>query len=150
MELQNRRVLVTGADGFIGSWLVEQLVNANARVTALAYYNSFNSWGWLDDCNCLPGLNVVTGDIRDPHFCLALTKDIEIIFHLAALIPIPFSYSAPDSFVETNIKGTLNICQAALANGVYKLVHTSTSEVYGTAQHIPIDRNTSVECAIAI
>lgn len=139
MQLQNRRVLVTGADGFIGSWLVQQLVNAQARVTALACYNSFNSWGWLDDSDCLAGVNVVTGDIRDPHFCLELTKDIEVIFHLAALIPIPYSYRAPDSYVDTNIKGTLHICQAALANGVVKLVHTSTSEVYGTAQYIPID-----------
>jgi NAD dependent epimerase/dehydratase len=139
MQLQNKRVLVTGADGFIGSWLVQQLVNEKARVTALAQYNSFNSWGWLDDCDCLSGINVVTGDIRDPHFCLALTKEIDVIFHLAALIPIPYSYRAPDSYVDTNIKGTLNICQAALANGVLKIVHTSTSEVYGTAQHIPID-----------
>ncbi len=139
MTLKGKRVLVTGADGFIGSHLVERLVEENAQVVALSHYNSFNYWGWLEDLPCLDRIEVVTGDVRDPHFCLHLAKGAEAIFHLAALIPIPYSYRAPDSFVDTNIKGTLNICQAALANNVEKLIHTSTSEVYGTAQRVPID-----------
>jgi NAD dependent epimerase/dehydratase len=141
LELNGKRILVTGADGFIGSHLVELLVGIGARVTALSQYNSFNFWGWLEDVPCLPEVNVVTGDIRDPHFCLDMTKDIDVIFHLAALIPIPYSYKAPDTYVDTNVKGTLHICQAALANGVQKVIHTSTSEVYGTAQYVPIDEN---------
>ena len=141
MELRGKRILVTGADGFIGSHLVELLVGMGARVTALSQYNSFNFWGWLEDVPCLADVNVVTGDIRDPHFCLDMTKNIDVIFHLAALIPIPYSYKAPDTYVDTNVKGTLHICQAAVANGVQKVVHTSTSEVYGTAQYVPIDEN---------
>jgi NAD dependent epimerase/dehydratase len=139
MTLNGKRVLVTGADGFIGSHLVERLLEENAHVLALAQYNSFNNWGWLEDLPCLDRIEVVTGDIRDPHFCLDLCKGAEAIFHLAALIPIPYSYKAPDSYVDTNVKGTLNICHAALANHVERLIHTSTSEVYGTAQYIPID-----------
>lgn len=139
MTLTGKRVLVTGADGFIGSHLVERLVEGNARVVALSQYNSFNNWGWLEDLPCLDRIEVVTGDVRDPHFCRDLCKGVEVICHLAALIPIPYSYRAPDSFVDTNVKGTLNICQAAMANGVGKLIHTSTSEVYGTAQYVPID-----------
>lgn len=139
MELRNKRVLVTGADGFIGSHLTEHLVRENAVITALAQYNSFNSWGWLEDAECLSQVNVVTGDIRDPHFCLELTQNIDIVFHLAALIAIPFSYRAPDSYVDTNIRGTMNMCQAALRNGVKRFIQTSTSEVYGTAQYVPID-----------
>jgi NAD dependent epimerase/dehydratase len=139
MDFRNRCVLVTGADGFIGSHLTERLVNAGARVRALAQYNSFNSWGWLEDLDCLSSVEVVTGDIRDPHCCMQLTEGIDTVFHLAALIAIPFSYRAPDSYVDTNIKGTLNICQAARTNGVRKLVHTSTSEVYGSARYVPID-----------
>jgi NAD dependent epimerase/dehydratase len=139
MELQDKRILVTGADGFIGSWLVDELVKAGARVTALVYYNSFNSWGWLEDLDCISEVEVIAGDVRDPHFCLTLTKGKDLVFHLAALIPIPYSYRAPDSYVDTNVKGTLNICQAVMANGVAKVVHTSTSEVYGTAQRVPID-----------
>lgn len=130
---------MTGADGFIGSHLVERLAEEQARVVALAQYNSFNDWGWLEGLSYLNQIEVVTGDIRDPHFCLTLCRDIEVIFHLAALIPIPYSYKSPDSYVDTNVKGTLNICQAARANQVQKLVHTSTSEVYGTAQYVPID-----------
>lgn len=130
---------MTGADGFIGSHLVELLAKEHARVVALAQYNSFNDWGWLEGLSDLNQVQVVTGDIRDPHFCLTLCKDIEVIFHLAALIPIPYSYKSPDSYVDTNVRGTLNICQAARANEVKKLVHTSTSEVYGTAQYVPID-----------
>jgi NAD dependent epimerase/dehydratase len=139
MNLQNKRVLVTGADGFIGSHLVEHLLYAGAQVTALAQYNSFNFWGWLEDVPSLNQIQVVTGDIRDGHFCRGLLKNIDVVLHLAALIPIPYSYRAPESYLDTNIRGTLNLCQAALASSVEKFVHTSTSEVYGTAQHIPID-----------
>jgi NAD dependent epimerase/dehydratase len=139
MKLTGKRVLVTGADGFIGSHLVESLVQEGARVTALSQYNSLNTWGWLEDICCLDEISVVTGDIRDAHFCLELTNNIDIIFHLAALIAIPYSYRAPDAFVDTNVKGTLHLCQGALANGVSKFIHTSSSEVYGTAQYVPID-----------
>src|SRR5262245_14630778 len=125
MELQGKRVLVTGGDGFIGSWLVEELVRVGARVTALSCYNSFNFWGWLEDLDCLGEVEIVAGDIRDPYFCLKLTRNIDVVFHLAALIPIPYSYRAPESYLETNIKGTLNMCQAALANGVSRMIHTS-------------------------
>jgi NAD dependent epimerase/dehydratase len=138
-DLQNKRVLVTGADGFIGSHLVEHLLRAGAHVTALAQYNSFNFWGWLEDVSTLKRIQVVTGDIRDSHFCFSLTKEVDVLFHLAALIPIPYSYRAPESYVETNIKGTLHLCQAARQSGVEKFVHLSTSEVYGTAQYVPID-----------
>jgi NAD dependent epimerase/dehydratase len=139
MDIKRSRVLVTGADGFIGSHLVEHLVAGGARVRALAQYNSFNDWGWLDGLPCLADIEVVTGDIRDPHCCHALLKEIDVVFHLAALIPIPYSYRAPDSFVDTNVRGTLNLCQAARMAGVTRFVHTSTSEVYGTAQYVPID-----------
>lgn len=133
-----KRVLVTGADGFIGSHLTEMLLEQGYQVKALSYYNSFNDWGWLNDVKH-PNLEVVTGDIRDPYFCKHISKNVDLIFHLAALIAIPYSYVAPDSYVDTNIKGTLNICQAAKENGVKRLLITSTSEVYGTAQYVPID-----------
>lgn len=139
MNLQNKRVLVTGADGFIGSHLVEHLLCAGAQVTALAQYNSFNFWGWLEDIPSLDQVRVVTGDVRDNYFCLSLVEKVEVLFHLAALIPIPYSYRAPESYVETNIKGTLNLCQAARKAAVERFIHLSTSEVYGTAQYIPID-----------
>jgi NAD dependent epimerase/dehydratase len=139
MSLKGKRILVTGAEGFIGSHLTEALVEEGAQVVALCQYNSFNSWGWLEDLPSTPQIEVVAGDIRDPHFCLGLTKDIDIVFHLAALIPIPYSYRAPDSYVDTNVKGTLNLCQAARNSGVHRFIHTSTSEVYGTAQYVPID-----------
>ena len=135
------KVLVTGADGFIGSHLTEMLVAKGHKVKALSQYNSFNNWGWLEDVNCKSKIKVLTGDIRDPHYCKHITKDVDIIFHLAALIAIPYSYIAPDSYVDTNIKGTLNICQAAKENGNIRVIHTSTSEVYGTAQYVPIDEN---------
>ena len=135
----NKKILVTGADGFIGSHLTEMLVKNGAKVKALSYYNSFNYWGWLEALDCLNEIEVVSGDVRDPHFCKEITKDIDVIFHLAALIAIPYSYVAPDSYVDTNIKGTLNICQAAKENGCERVIHTSTSEVYGTAQYVPID-----------
>ena len=106
---------------------------------ALSYYNSFNYWGWLEDVNCKHQIEILTGDVRDPHYCKSITKDVDIIFHLAALIAIPYSYVAPDSYVDTNVKGTLNICQAALENKCERVIHTSTSEVYGTAQYVPID-----------
>jgi NAD dependent epimerase/dehydratase len=133
-----KQVLVTGADGFIGSHLTEMLLNQGYAVRALSFYNSFNYLGWLDGLTH-PNLEVIAGDVRDPHFCNHITKDIDIVFHLAALIAIPFSYLAPDSYVDTNIKGTLNICQAAKENGVNRVIVTSTSEVYGTAQYVPID-----------
>jgi NAD dependent epimerase/dehydratase len=138
-SLDQKRVLVTGADGFIGSHLVEMLVEKNAKVTALSYYNSFNNWGWLEEVGCKDKIKIISGDIRDPHYCNSITKDIDIVFHLAALIAIPYSYEAPDSYVDTNITGTLNICQSVLANDCERLIHTSTSEVYGTAQYVPID-----------
>ena len=139
MRIKN--VLVTGADGFIGSHLTEILVSKGHKVKALSQYNSFNNWGWLEDVNCKDKIEILTGDIRDPHYCKFITKDVDIIFHLAALIAIPYSYIAPDSYVDTNIKGTLNICQAAKENGNIRVIHTSTSEVYGTAQYVPIDEN---------
>ena len=135
------KALVTGADGFIGSHLTEMLVAQGHEIIALSQYNSFNNWGWLEDVNCKNKIKVLTGDIRDPHYCKHITKDVDIIFHLAALIAIPYSYVAPDSYVDTNIKGTLNICQAAKENGNIRVIHTSTSEVYGTAQYVPIDEN---------
>lgn len=134
-----KRVLVTGADGFIGSHLTELLVREGYQVRALALYNSFNDWGWLETIKDLNKVDVVTGDIRDPFFCNEITKNIDIVFHLAALIAIPFSYKAPQSYVETNVTGTLNICKAALENKVKRVMHTSTSEVYGTARYVPID-----------
>lgn len=141
VDMENKKILVTGADGFIGSHLVEMLVNKGYQVKALAQYNSFNSWGWLEDIPCLSEIEVVSGDVRDPHYCKHITKDVDVVFHLAALIAIPYSYVAPDSYVDTNIKGTLNICQAALENNVSRVIHTSTSEVYGTAQYVPIDEH---------
>jgi len=140
-----KRVLVTGADGFIGSHLVELLVAQGYQVKALSQYNSFNNWGWLEDIAQLDQIEVLTGDVRDPHYCKHITKDVDIVFHLAALIAIPYSYVAPDSYVDTNVKGTLNICQAALDNGVQRVIHTSTSEVYGTAQYVPIDEKHPVQ-----
>jgi NAD dependent epimerase/dehydratase len=132
-------VLITGSDGFIGSHLTEMLLGEGYHVRALSYYNSFNYWGWLEDIPENQNLEIVTGDIRDPHFCKEIVKGVDIIFHLAALIAIPYSYVAPDSYVDTNIKGTLNICQAAKENDNIRVIHTSTSEVYGTAQYVPID-----------
>jgi len=131
-------VLVTGADGFIGSHLVEALLRRGKKVRALAFYNSFNDWGWLEDVKDA-NLEVVCGDVRDPNLCREITRDVDTVFHLAALIAIPYSYVAPDSYVDTNVKGTLNICQAAKSNGCRRVLVTSTSEVYGTAQYVPID-----------
>lgn len=133
------RVLVTGADGFIGSHLTQMLLAQGHQVRALSQYNSFNYWGWLEDIPANDALETVCGDIRDPNYCLHITRDVEIVYHLAALIAIPYSYVAPDSYVDTNVRGTLNICQAAMTNRVKRILCTSTSEVYGTAQYVPID-----------
>lgn len=135
----NKKILITGADGFIGSHLTEMLVKQGAKVKALTQYNSFNYWGWLEDIDCIKDIEILNGDIRDPHYCKHITKDIDIVFHLAALIAIPYSYVAPSSYVDTNINGTLNVIQACLENNVQRVIHTSTSEVYGTAQYVPID-----------
>ena len=133
-------ILVTGADGFIGSHLTEELVRQGHSVRAFVYYNSFNSWGWLDRCSpeVKGKFEVFSGDIRDPHGVREAMKGCEAVIHLAALIAIPFSYHSPDTYVETNIKGTLNVLQAARELGVKRVIHTSTSEVYGTAQFVPI------------
>jgi len=141
MNWKNKRVLVTGADGFIGSHLVETLVQKGARVKAFVYYNSFNSWGWLDSIpkTILKKIEIFPGDVRDPNGVLEACRKVDVIFHLAALIGIPFSYHSPDSYVDTNIKGTLNVLQAARKLKIEKVVHTSTSEIYGTAQYAPID-----------
>ncbi|WP_319002297.1 NAD-dependent 4,6-dehydratase LegB [Dechloromonas denitrificans] len=133
------KVLVTGADGFIGSHLVEELVKAGYSVRALCQYNSFSSWGWLDESPCRNEVEVVLGDVRDPAQMHSIAKGIDTIFHLAALIAIPYSYQAPSSYVDTNIQGTLNVLQAALDAGVGRIIHTSTSEVYGTARFVPIN-----------
>lgn len=136
-----QKVLVTGADGFIGSHLTELLLEKGYQVRALSQYNSFNFWGWLESISSHKSLEIVSGDIRDPHFCKELVKDMDLVFHLAALIAIPYSYISPDSYVDTNVRGTLNICQAAKEQGNIRVIHTSTSEVYGTAQYVPIDEN---------
>ena len=133
------KVLITGAEGFIGSHLTEMLVAKGYQVKALHQYNSFNNWGWLENVNCKNDIEILSGDIRDLNYCKTISKDVKIIFHLAALIAIPYSYMVPDSYLETNVRGTLNICQAAKENKVSRLIHTSTSEVYGTAQYVPID-----------
>ncbi len=138
MDSIKEKVLVTGADGFIGSHLTEALLAEGYKVRALSQYNSFNDWGWLEGINN-PDLEIVTGDVRDPNFCRHITEGCSTVYHLAALIAIPYSYVAPDSYVDTNIKGTLNMCQAARDSGVKRLVVTSTSEVYGTARYVPID-----------
>lgn len=132
---------MTGADGFIGSHLTEALVRLGCDVRAFVYYNSFNSWGWLDhsEDEVREALEVFAGDVRDPHGVKAAMRGCDVVFHLAALIAIPYSYHSPDTYVDTNVKGTLNVLQAARETGVQKVVHTSTSEVYGTARYVPID-----------
>ena len=141
MNWKNKKVLVTGADGFIGSHLTERLVAMGCRVRAFVYYNSFNSWGWLEESvpSTLKKIDVFTGDVRDPNGVYEAMKDVDIVFHLAALIGIPFSFHSPDSYVDTNIKGTLNVLQAARKLKTQRIVHTSTSEVFGTAQYVPMD-----------
>ena len=137
--MKKKNILITGADGFIGSHLTELMVREGFNVTALSMYNSFNDWGWLEKVECKNDIEIISGDIRDPDFCKKITKGKDIVFHLAALIGIPYSYLAPQSYVDTNIKGTMNICQAALDNEIEQMIHTSTSEVYGTANYVPID-----------
>jgi NAD dependent epimerase/dehydratase len=141
MNLDQKSILVTGADGFIGSHLTEYLIDAGFKVKAFVYYNSFNTWGWLDTFpkEKLEKLEIFTGDIRDTNAVRNAMKGIDVVFHLAALIAIPYSYYSPDSYVDTNIKGTLNILQTARDLGTKKVLVTSTSEVYGTAQYVPID-----------
>ncbi len=140
MNWNSKKILVTGADGFIGSHLVEELVRRGGKVRAFVNYNSFNSWGWLDhsEPELLNVLEVFAGDVRDPHGVKHAMKGCDVVLHLAALIAIPFSYHSPDTYVETNIKGTLNVVQAARELGIERVIHTSTSEVYGTARFVPI------------
>lgn len=143
MKITGKRVLVTGADGFIGSHLVEALLDEGCEVRAFVFYNSFNSWGWLDTFpkEKRDRIDIFAGDIRDPNGVREAIKGVDIVFHLAALIAIPFSYYSPDSYVDTNIKGTLNVLQASRDYDVNKILVTSTSEVYGTARYVPIDEN---------
>ncbi len=140
MNLSGKKILVTGADGFIGSHLTEALVRRGCDVRAFVYYNSFNSWGWLDQApaEIRRELDVFAGDIRDPHGVREAMRGCDVVLHLAALIAIPYSYHSPDTYVDTNVKGTLNVVQAARDLGIDKVVHTSTSEVYGTARFVPI------------
>lgn len=141
-EMENEmKLLVTGADGFIGSHLVEELVKRGYQVKAFVYYNSFNTWGWLDTLptEIMKNVEVFQGDIRDPNGVEEALKGVDAVFHLAALIAIPFSYHSPDTYVDTNIKGTLNVLQAARKHNIGRVIVTSTSEVYGTAQYVPID-----------
>ena len=141
MELKGKKILVTGADGFIGSHVVEALIEAGASVRAMTQYNSFNYWGWLENFTpeTLAKVDVFQGDVRDPNGVRTAVKGMDAVFHLAALIAIPYSYHSPDSYVDTNIKGTLNILQACRDEEVERVLVTSTSEVYGTAQYVPID-----------
>jgi dTDP-glucose 4,6-dehydratase len=143
MKLKNMKVLVTGADGFIGSHLVDTLQKAGVKVRAFVYYNSFNSWGWLDTFSKekLSKIEVFSGDVRDPNGVKKAMEGVDVVFHLAALIGIPFSYHSPDCYVDTNIKGTLNILQAARELKISRLLVTSTSEVYGSALYVPIDES---------
>lgn len=136
-----KKVLVTGSDGFIGSHLTEELVKKGFKVKAFVYYNSFNTWGWLDTLpkEIMDNVEIFQGDVRDPNGVKEAMKDVDAVFHLAALIAIPFSYHSPDTYVDTNIKGTLNVLQAARDLGTERVLVTSTSEVYGTAQYVPID-----------
>lgn len=143
LRRMSKKILVTGADGFIGSHLTEALVRAGYEVRAFVFYNSFDSWGWLDhaDVEIRRSLDVFAGDVRDPHGVKQAVRGCDIVMHLAALIGIPYSYHAPDNYVDTNVRGTLNVLQAARELGLYQVIHTSTSEVYGTAQTLPIDEN---------
>lgn len=141
MNLENKKILITGADGFIGSHLVERFLKENCEIKAFVYYNSFNSWGWLDNLpkKELREIEVYSGDIRDYNNVKSALKNVDIVCHLAALIGIPYSYIAPESYIETNIKGTFNVIQAAKDFNIEKIIITSTSEIYGTAIYVPID-----------
>jgi len=140
MDLRNKKILVTGADGFIGSHLTEELVRRGHNVRAFVFYNSFNSWGWLDhsEPEIKKSMEILAGDVRDPHGVTEAMKGCDVVFHLAALISIPYSYYSPDTYIDTNIKGSLNVVQAARELRISKVIHTSTSEVYGTARFVPI------------
>ena len=141
MKLKSKKVLITGADGFIGSHLVEALLGEGCDIKAFVFYNSFNSWGWIDTLpeEKLKQINTIAGDIRDPNGVRAAVKGVDMVLHLAALIAIPFSYHSPDMYLDTNIRGTLNILQACRDYNIEKILVTSTSEVYGTSQYVPID-----------
>lgn len=139
--MKDQSVLVTGAGGFIGSHLAERLVQLGAKTRALVHYRGNGSWGWLDDSPVRSEMQIVAGDVRDRDLVVEAMKGVSVVFHLAALIGIPYSYHAPASYVDTNIGGTLNVLQAARDVGVQRVVHTSTSEVYGTAQYVPIDES---------
>lgn len=143
MDLKNKKILITGADGFIGSHLTEKLVALGANVTALVEYNSFNSWGWLDsiDGNIKKNIEIISGDIREYDNVKRMIKGKDVVFHLAALIAIPYSYLSPMAYVKTNVEGTTNVLEACRDYSVEKIVHTSTSETYGTALYVPIDEN---------
>lgn len=147
MKIKGKKILVTGADGFIGSHLTEELVRSGADVRAFVFYNSFNSWGWLDHSpeKIIKNIDVFAGDVRDPHGVKKAMEGCDIVFHLAALIAIPYSYHSPDTYVDTNVKGTLNIVQAAKELKVEKVIHTSTSEVYGTAKFVPITEDHTLQ-----
>ena len=140
MDFNNKKVLVTGADGFIGSHLTEELVRRGYNVRAFVLYNSFNSWGWLDhsELEIQKSIEIFAGDVRDPHGVRQAMKGCDVVFHLAALVSIPYSYLSPDTYIDTNVKGSLNVVQAARELGLSKVIHTSTSEVYGTARFVPI------------
>lgn len=140
-----KKILVTGADGFIGSHLVETLLKKKYDVRALVFYNSQNNWGWLEGSNLNKKLKVYFGDVRDPHQCKEITRGIDCVINLAALIAIPYSYKAPSSYISTNVIGTLNLCKAAVENNIKRFIQISTSEVYGTAKYVPIDENHPIQ-----
>ena len=146
MELKNKKVLITGADGFIGSHLVERLMAEGCQVKAFVQYNSFNSWGWLDgfDKAVLENIEIFAGDVRDAYGVKTACKEVDAIFHLAALIAIPYSYQAPFSYIRTNVEGTSNVLQAARDLKVKRVIHTSTSEVYGTARRVPMSASPAI------
>ena len=149
---EKAKILVTGADGFIGSHLTEELVRRGYKVRAFVLYNSFNSWGWLDHAppEIKKGFEIFAGDVRDPHGVRQALKGCDVVFHLAALISIPYSYHSPDTYIDTNVKGALNIVQAARELGTSKVIHTSTSEVYGTARFVPITEEASFTGPISL
>lgn len=151
-EKKESRILITGADGFIGSHLVEALVRKGYKVRAFVLYNSFGSWGWLDQCDSevKNQFEVFVGDIRDPYGVKSAMRGCDVVLHLASLIAIPYSYHSPETYVDTNIKGTLNVLQAAREFGIQRIIHTSTSEVYGTAKFVPISEDHPLQWSISI